>query len=161
MEANSFEKKALLLKLNALISCSDSADFDNCADKQDSDIRLSETKVFWTYVDGDKRIREDIISGKNLRDHLSKLAKQSDEITYDKFYNFVVEANENFRDFDDGDIDDPSQVIDPEEMFKKLAPKGSNVIKLNDIEEAKDLVMQQLAKMVTPPHSHTKPRDEL
>ena len=81
---------------------SDSAEFDDCAEKADADIRLSDTKVFWTYQEGDKRIREDVISAKNLRKYLSKLAKQSDEITYEKFYHFIVEANENFKDFDEG-----------------------------------------------------------
>ena len=51
---------------------SDGSDFSDCKDAASSDDiesaqKLSDTDVFWTYVDGDKRIREDMISPANLK----------------------------------------------------------------------------------------------
>jgi hypothetical protein len=139
----------------------DTAQFDDCAELKGQTPALSESSVFWTYIDGDKRIREDVLSGPNLRKHLLLIAA-SGEISYKRFYNFVLEANENYRDFDDsGHVDDPDQIISPRVIFQRLDNTNSDVITRAQIEEASEELLEELAKMVTPPHKHVKPKDEL
>ncbi|XP_075259458.1 uncharacterized protein LOC142351215 [Convolutriloba macropyga] len=162
---------------------SDGSDFSDCKDAASSDDiesaqKLSDTDVFWTYVDGDKRIREDMISPANLKKYLKLVASETGQLAFLQFYHFVIEANENYKDLDEeGDIEDPSEVISPEEMFEKLmTPKQRTqvnenpahsdvtkaVIKLGDLDLVNDEVWEELATMVTPPHSHNERiKDEL